>query len=53
MPGLIWATGHYRHGILLAPITAEILAGQLAGDAPPDLWHPFAPTRFAGVAVAG
>jgi glycine oxidase len=28
--GLIWATGHYRNGILLAPLTATLLAGVLA-----------------------
>jgi glycine oxidase len=27
--GLIWATGHYRNGILLAPLTAELVAGML------------------------
>jgi glycine oxidase len=30
--GLIRATGHYRNGILLTPITAELIAGELAGD---------------------
>ena len=50
--GLHWATGHHRHGILLAPITAEIMAGVLAGDpAHAELAAPFAPTRFAGAAV--
>ena len=29
--GLIWATGHYRNGILLAPLTAELVVGVLAG----------------------
>ncbi|MCA1690442.1 MAG: FAD-dependent oxidoreductase, partial [Actinobacteria bacterium] len=29
--GLFWATGHYRNGILLAPLTAELLVGALAG----------------------
>lgn len=29
--GLIWATGHYRNGILLAPLTAELVCGSLAG----------------------
>jgi glycine oxidase len=29
--GLHWATGHYRNGILLTPMTAEIVAGALAG----------------------
>ncbi len=28
--GLLWATGHYRNGILLAPLTAETIAGHLA-----------------------
>lgn len=26
MPGIVYATGHYRNGILLAPITAELIA---------------------------
>ncbi|HWC07545.1 MAG TPA: FAD-dependent oxidoreductase, partial [Solirubrobacterales bacterium] len=30
--GLTLATGHYRNGILLAPLTAERIAAQLAGD---------------------
>ena len=30
-PGLFVATGHYRNGILLAPITARIIADQLLG----------------------
>jgi glycine oxidase len=29
--GLLWATGHYRNGILLAPLTADTLASQLEG----------------------
>ncbi|MGI8557080.1 MAG: glycine oxidase ThiO [Solirubrobacteraceae bacterium] len=31
--GVILATGHYRNGILLAPVTAEILCEQLCGVA--------------------
>jgi glycine oxidase len=31
--GLFLATGHYRNGILLAPLTAEWLAADLAGEA--------------------
>jgi glycine oxidase len=30
--GLILATGHFRNGILLAPLTADRIAGQLAGE---------------------
>jgi glycine oxidase len=29
VPGLVWATGHYRNGILLAPLTAELVVGVL------------------------
>jgi glycine oxidase len=32
VPRLFWATGHYRNGILLAPITAERIGAQLAGE---------------------
>jgi glycine oxidase len=46
IPGLHWAVGHYRHGILLTPITAELVSGGLRGDPIAD---EFAPTRFTGV----
>jgi glycine oxidase len=47
VPGLHWAVGHYRHGILLTPITAELVVAAITGDgAVPD---EFAPARFAGV----
>ncbi len=44
LEGLVWATGHHRNGILLAPVTAELVAGALAGEAVPAA---FAPGRFA------
>jgi glycine oxidase len=33
--GLVLATGHFRNGILLAPLTADAVAATLAGTAPP------------------
>jgi len=36
MPGLAVATGHYRNGILLAPITAEGVAALVGGRAMPE-----------------
>jgi glycine oxidase len=33
--GLVLATGHFRNGILLAPITADAVAATLAGTEPP------------------
>jgi glycine oxidase len=48
LAGLAWATGHYRHGILLAPATADVLCRALAGDQPHELAAAFEPTRFVG-----
>jgi glycine oxidase len=42
--GVVVATGHYRNGILLAPVTAELVVQLVRGDAP-DL-RAFAPDRF-------
>jgi len=54
VPGLFYATGHFRNGILLAPITAAIMADLLAGARPAVDIAPFDPARFhAGDAVAG
>ena len=49
LPGLHWATGHYRHGILLTPITAEIMATALTGEEPSELAAEFSPLRFTGM----
>ena len=35
--GLVVATGHFRNGILLTPLTADAVAATLAGDALPDV----------------
>ena len=32
LEGLVWATGHYRNGVLLAPHTAEVVTRLLAGE---------------------
>jgi glycine oxidase len=32
LEGLWWATGHYRNGVLLCPLTADRVAAELAGD---------------------
>jgi glycine oxidase len=45
LPGLFLATGHFRNGILLAPVTALALADELAGAGARDL-TPFAISRF-------
>ena len=55
VPGLVWATGHWRHGILLAPITGEAVVTALLGEEPPAQTLPFSPARFtrAAAEVAG
>jgi glycine oxidase len=49
--GLHWAVGHYRNGILLAPITAEIVVAGLTGEKPPPVAAAFTPARFTGAAA--
>jgi glycine oxidase len=45
--GLLWATGHFRNGIVLAPVTADLIAAALAGEPLPDWAAPADPRRFA------
>jgi glycine oxidase len=45
-PGYFVATGHFRDGILLAPITAEIMAAVIEGRSPEHDLRPFSPARF-------
>jgi glycine oxidase len=49
LDGLVIATGHFRNGILLAPITADAVAALLAGVEPPPAAIPMSPRRFEGV----
>jgi glycine oxidase len=46
VPGLIYATGHYRNGALLAPITGDIVADLVEGRAADQTLTPFSPGRF-------
>jgi glycine oxidase len=43
---VIVATGHYRHGILLTPITADAIASLVATGETPDDIAPFSPRRL-------
>jgi glycine oxidase len=45
-PGLLVATGHYRHGVLAAPLTAMAIADLVDGREVPQVWKPFGPGRF-------
>ncbi|MBY8344922.1 glycine oxidase ThiO [Streptomyces spinosirectus] len=49
LPGLLLATGHYRNGVLLTPVTGDAMAHVLATGELPDEARPFTPARFARV----
>ena len=44
--GLFYATGHYRNGILLAPITAKIVGDAVLGESSSPRLEFFSPGRF-------
>jgi len=45
-PGYYVATGHFRDGILLAPVTAAVMADVIMGAKPAYDLTPFSPARF-------
>jgi glycine oxidase len=45
-PGYFVATGHFRDGILLTPVTAHVMAQLLTGSKPEYDLSPFSPARF-------
>lgn len=49
--GVVYATGHYRNGILLAPITARIVEACVIGGTPPVRMEAFRPDRFGSADV--
>jgi glycine oxidase len=55
LPGLVLATGHYRNGILLTPVTADAVATVLAEGSLPEPMRAFSPRRFTleGAAPGG
>jgi glycine oxidase len=46
LEGLIYATGHYRNGILLAPITAACVGALIDAQPPPVTIDAFSPFRW-------
>ena len=44
--GLFYATGHYRNGILLAPVTGELIAEAVVAGHVSPLLAAFSPNRF-------
>ncbi|WDZ85323.1 glycine oxidase ThiO [Micromonospora cathayae] len=52
-PGVLVAAGHHRHGIVLTPVTADLMADLVSTGVPDPLLAPFTPARFTGTAGAG
>ncbi len=50
--GLLIATGHFRSGILLAPITAQLIRKWVTTQTASQDWARFSPMRFGEVARA-
>jgi glycine oxidase len=51
LDGLVIATGHYRNGILLAPVTSKLIGEWIAERRTSLDWHPFRPVRFTRMNV--
>ena len=49
--GLFFAAGHYRNGILLAPVTGELIAEEILSGKASPLMASFSPDRFQCVGV--
>jgi glycine oxidase len=41
------STGHFRNGILLAPISGQLVAQSILAETPAERLKPFSPGRFA------
>ncbi|MER5373591.1 glycine oxidase ThiO [Streptomyces sp. NPDC002553] len=52
LDGLLLATGHHRNGVLLTPVTGDVLAHVLTTGELPDLARPFTPRRFGAAALS-
>jgi glycine/D-amino acid oxidase-like deaminating enzyme len=52
VPKLLYATGHYRNGVLLAPLTARLVADLVLDATPDPLLDTLAPGRFETAATA-
>ena len=46
VPGLMYATGHYRNGVLLAPLTAQLVADAMLDHRIDPMLDAVSPSRF-------
>jgi glycine oxidase len=52
VPGLVIATGHYRNGVLLTPLTSALIADLLTTGRTPEMIEAFSPRRFSAAQAA-
>ncbi|MEU6333674.1 glycine oxidase ThiO [Streptomyces cellulosae] len=52
LDGLLLATGHHRNGVLLTPVTGDVMARVLTTGELPDEALPFTPRRFGAPVLA-
>ena len=45
-PAIVYATGHYRNGVLLTPLTATLIADVVTGTTSDPMLVPVSPSRF-------
>ncbi len=46
LAGLMYASGHYRNGVLLSPLTAQLVADSLLDNVTDEMLGAFGPDRF-------
>lgn len=46
LPNLMYATGHYRNGVLLAPLTAQLVADAMLDNRVDPILEAMSPSRF-------
>lgn len=51
-PAVLYAAGHSRNGVLLAPLTGDVIATLAAGDTPAMDLAPFSALRFSSEVLA-
>jgi glycine oxidase len=49
VPNLMYASGHYRNGVLLAPLTAQLVADAMLDGRIDPLMAPLSPSRFGAL----
>ena len=51
LPGLVWAVGHHRNGILLAPLSADLVAAAVRHEPPSAIARDCAPARLEALSA--